>query len=225
MDGDTLPHRSRGTVSGDPYEIVGVDRSASKAEIQRAFRRRARECHPDVSGDPESVALFRELVAAFKMLERRPDGSSESHVLWPYLSSLDKYWSKEQGHTTADELEQYLADLGKLDEYWDELSEAEGVLAAASGNNDDDDARPQQDAAAVSSSTSDSSHLVALLGYRVFLGSEQWRAQWASASDAGGAEEDGDQTSWERWATLERLGSDALLREAERLRAESAAAA
>ena len=37
------------TTQRDYYEILGVDRAAGDQEIKRAFRRLARELHPDVS--------------------------------------------------------------------------------------------------------------------------------------------------------------------------------
>lgn len=51
-----------------PWEIVGAPRTATKEEVRKAYRRRARTLHPDVSTDPEAGAKFRRLVAAFEVL-------------------------------------------------------------------------------------------------------------------------------------------------------------
>ena len=59
----------------DYYELLGVARQASEADIKKAFRRRARELHPDVNRhDPEAEDQFKELAAAYEVLndsERR----------------------------------------------------------------------------------------------------------------------------------------------------------
>jgi molecular chaperone DnaJ len=50
----------------DLYEILGVGHDAGEDEIKRAYRRKARELHPDTGGDPEA---FKELTAAYEVLK------------------------------------------------------------------------------------------------------------------------------------------------------------
>ena len=58
------------TTGRDYYEILGVSRTATDAEIKRAFRRLARELHPDVSAEPDAEERFREAVAAYEVLSK-----------------------------------------------------------------------------------------------------------------------------------------------------------
>ncbi len=59
----------------DYYETLGVDRGAEEGEIKKAFRRLARELHPDVNKhDPEAEEKFKAVAEAYEVLsdpERR----------------------------------------------------------------------------------------------------------------------------------------------------------
>jgi molecular chaperone DnaJ len=53
----------------DYYEVLGVSRDADGTEIKKAFRRLARELHPDVNDhDPEAEEKFKEAAAAYEVL-------------------------------------------------------------------------------------------------------------------------------------------------------------
>jgi len=61
----------------DYYELLGVPRDADDATIKKAFRRLARELHPDVSSEPETEIRFREVTEAYEVLS-----SSERRALY-----------------------------------------------------------------------------------------------------------------------------------------------
>ena len=56
------------TTERDYYEVLGLSRSATDAEIKRAFRALARELHPDVSHAPDAEQRFREVAEAYEVL-------------------------------------------------------------------------------------------------------------------------------------------------------------
>ena len=53
----------------DPYETLGVERSASADDIQKAYRRLAKKLHPDLNpGNKEAEERFKEVSAAYGLL-------------------------------------------------------------------------------------------------------------------------------------------------------------
>ena len=52
----------------DYYEILGVQRNASEDDIKKAFRRLARQYHPDVNKEKSAEARFKEINEAYEVL-------------------------------------------------------------------------------------------------------------------------------------------------------------
>src|SRR6478736_6301351 len=59
----------------DAYEVLGVPRDADEVQVKKAFRKLARELHPDVNAhDPQAEEKFKEAAEAYEILsdpERR----------------------------------------------------------------------------------------------------------------------------------------------------------
>ena len=52
----------------DHYEVLGVDRGATEDQIKKAYRKLARELHPDVNPAPEAQERFKLVTHAYEVL-------------------------------------------------------------------------------------------------------------------------------------------------------------
>ena len=53
----------------DPYEILGVTKTSSSADIQKAYRKLAKKLHPDLNpGDKKAEEKFKEVAGAYDLL-------------------------------------------------------------------------------------------------------------------------------------------------------------
>jgi molecular chaperone DnaJ len=55
-------------VSHDPYEILGVPRDADADTVKKAYRKLARQLHPDVNPDPATQERFKDVTRAYEIL-------------------------------------------------------------------------------------------------------------------------------------------------------------
>ncbi len=91
----------------DPYAVLGVEPTATHAELKKAYRKRAMEWHPDRNSAPDAEARFKEVAWAWELL-----GDEDRR----------RAFDREQGRASRGELpEEFLADVGDaMDraEYW-----------------------------------------------------------------------------------------------------------
>jgi molecular chaperone DnaJ len=99
----------------DFYEVLGIRRDASSEEIKRAFRRLAREHHPDVNKDDPEAERFKEINEAYQVLsdpERRaqydqfgavrPGGPGRAgEGFGPFEDIFDMFFGRRPGAGTA----------------------------------------------------------------------------------------------------------------------------
>ncbi|XHU05628.1 DnaJ C-terminal domain-containing protein [Amycolatopsis sp. WGS_07] len=89
----------------DFYAVLGVDRTADQAEIQRAYRKLARQYHPDINKDPGAEDRFKEISEAYAVLSE-PETRRRYDAFGPEFRQVPpdvdpETWAKAQGAPRA----------------------------------------------------------------------------------------------------------------------------
>ena len=93
----------------DPYEILGVARTASAEDLQKAYRKLAKKLHPDLNpGNAEAEEKFKEIAGAYDLVgdaekrKRFDDGEIDAAgAERPRQNYYRDYASSEQNHPYA----------------------------------------------------------------------------------------------------------------------------
>src|SRR3954454_22772073 len=90
----------------DFYEVLGVSKNAEQSEIQRAYRKLARENHPDVNKDPAAEARFKEISEAYDVLSdpeerKRYDAFGEDFRRVPRDVDPEAYRQQQRAYAGA----------------------------------------------------------------------------------------------------------------------------
>jgi len=113
----------------DYYNILGVSRGASDKEIKQAYRKLARQFHPDVNpGDKDAEAKFKEINAAYEILadkEKRQKYDKYGDK-WQYADQFEEA-ARQQGQARGFGFSpgggsyQFSGDIGDMDDILSEL--------------------------------------------------------------------------------------------------------
>ena len=82
----------------DPYRVLGVPRGASQDEIKKAYRKKAKECHPDFHpDDPKASEKMNEVNEAYDML-MNPDKYASRQKQEQYRQQYSSQYGPQSGY-------------------------------------------------------------------------------------------------------------------------------
>lgn len=115
-----------GTGYRDYFKVLGVDRGADADTIKRAFRKLAREYHPDVNpGNASAEAKFKEVSEAYEVLSD-PDKRRR-------YEQFGQYWNQAGGAAPGAGVDVDFGRYGNFDDFINDLLGRFGGPGAASG--------------------------------------------------------------------------------------------
>ena len=81
---------------GDPFQILGVSRDASEEEIKRAYRKLAKQYHPDVNKTAGAEEKFKEIQTAYQQALDYKKGGGQS---WQNYGGYQNYQQSSYQNT------------------------------------------------------------------------------------------------------------------------------
>ena len=82
----------------DPYQVLGLSRSASESEIKKAHRKLSRSCHPDVSDSPDAVEQFHNITTAKELLLDSEKRQLYDHGGWALVERASEMERMRENH-------------------------------------------------------------------------------------------------------------------------------
>lgn len=119
----------------DYYQALGLERTASEADIKKAYRKLAHQYHPDVSKDPQGEEKFKELAEAYATLK-----DPEKRQAYDNLGQRN---GGEQFTPPPDWQQRYKTDAAGFDDV--DLADIFAAFSQAGGRQRQDMPRPGQD--------------------------------------------------------------------------------